>query len=64
MNWTTSTMKFSMGGVRIQLHGNPTLCKAQVSMHAMMWTIQHGGQGIILELGQIPHKDATDKVSF
>ena len=33
--------------------GPPSLCKTQVSLRSMVQTIQHEGQGILLDFGQL-----------
>ena len=53
MNWAAMTMRFRVGGTRVQLQGDPSLCKTQVSLRSMMRTIQLEGQGILLELGHL-----------
>ena len=43
MNWAAMTMRFRVGGTRVQLQGDPSLCKTQVSLYSMMRTIQLEG---------------------
>ena len=43
MNWVAMTMRFIVGGTRIQLQGDHSLCKTQVSLRSMVQTIQHEG---------------------
>ena len=53
MNWAAMTMKFKVGETRVQLQGDPSLCKTQVSLRSMMRTIQLEGKGILLDFGQL-----------
>lgn len=51
VNWKTLRMKFTLGGVTICLQGDPSLCRSLVSLKAMLRTIKHERQGVIVELG-------------
>ena len=52
INWGAMTMRFNLGNTRVQLQGDPSLCKTQVSLRSMVQTIQQEGQGILLDFGQ------------
>ncbi|XP_019054932.1 PREDICTED: uncharacterized protein LOC109115387 [Nelumbo nucifera] len=58
MNWGNMSMKLNLGGVRVKLQGDPSLCSSQVSLHAMMHNLQHEGQGVLLELKQLQIVDS------
>lgn len=51
INWKRLRMKFSLGGTSVCLQGDPSLCRSLVSLKAMIRTIKHEGQGMIVELG-------------
>ena len=52
INWGAMTMRFNLGNTRVQLQGDPSLCRTQVSLQSMVRTIQQEGQGILLDFGQ------------
>ena len=39
MNWGSMKMRFKVGGTGVQLQGDPSLCKTQVSLHSLVLTI-------------------------
>ena len=46
-------MELSIEGQQVQLRGGSSLCKTQISLHAMHRTLLHKKQGILLECRQI-----------
>lgn len=61
MNWGKLSLQVTLGGCKVKLQGDPSLCHSQVSLHSMRRTIQHEGQGLYLELHQLhmtEHKQA------
>lgn len=50
VNWQLLTMKFQVGGVIVILQGDPSLGKSLVSLKAMMRTVLHEGEAVLLEL--------------
>lgn len=53
VNWKTLTMKFQLGSVPVTLQGDPGLSKTQVSLRAMIRTLRHEGQGLMVEFGYL-----------
>ena len=48
INWRELSMEFSVEGQQVQLRGHSSLCKTQISLHAMHRTLLHEKQGILL----------------
>ena len=40
INWGAMTLRFKVGEQEVQLQGDPSLCKTQVSLQSMMQAIQ------------------------
>ena len=49
VNWKTLLMKFQLGTTTITLKGEPSLCKTQISLRALIQTVQHEEKGMLLE---------------
>ena len=53
VNWGAMPMRFKVGEKRMQLQGDPSLCKTQVFLRYMMCAIQIEGEGVLLDFGQL-----------
>lgn len=60
VNWQTMIMKFEVGGSWILLQGDPSLCKSQISLKAMIYMVQQKGEGFWVELGAFIVEGATE----
>ena len=49
VNWKTLLMKCQLGTTTITLKGEPSLYKTQISLRALIRTVQHEGKGMLLE---------------
>lgn len=58
VNWKLLSMEFREGGRTIVLKGDPSMCKAEISLKTMMRTLKHKGVGFMVELNNTGiHKD-------
>ena len=57
--WKELTMKFKIEGVIVTLQGNPSLCKSQVLLKAMMKAFKDQGEGGLVELGCLGVEPST-----
>ena len=55
------TLRFKVGEQKVQLKGDTSLCKTQVSLRSMMRAIQSERQGILLDFGQLTFVSIEEK---
>lgn len=53
VNWQLLRMSFQLGGVTVTLQGDPSLGKSRVSLKAMIRTIWHEGNALLLEFNHV-----------
>ncbi|XP_062118339.1 uncharacterized protein LOC133831953 [Humulus lupulus] len=53
VNWRTMVMKFEVGGSWVTLQGDPSLCKSQISLKALIHSVQQEGQGYWIQFGAL-----------
>ncbi|PON38381.1 hypothetical protein PanWU01x14_313180, partial [Parasponia andersonii] len=70
VNWHTLLMKFQIGGIMVTLQVNPSLGKPLVSLKAMIQTVQHEGEALLLEYNHVvdpnslEHHPIPDPIAF
>ena len=50
MNWGNLCLQVTLEGSKVQIQGNPTLSKSQVSLHSLICSLKRERQGVLLEL--------------
>lgn len=53
VNWNRLTMEFTINGQQVVLQGDPSLCNASGSLQAMIKALEHGGDGVLVELNNL-----------
>ena len=52
-NWKTKVMRFNVGETLVELQGDPSLTKAQVTLKTMTKASRHGYEGVMVELNHL-----------
>lgn len=50
-NWEELTIRFKIGDIAVTMRGDPSLSKTQISLKAIMKSIQLQGGGFLVKLG-------------
>ena len=58
-NWKMQVMIFDVEGKPVILVGDPSLVRAQLSLKAMIRTLQKEGGGSLMECNQLEHNDSA-----
>lgn len=53
MNWGNLSLMVTIGGCKVKIQGDLTLCHSKTTLNSMLRTIHEEGQGILLELCQL-----------
>uniref|UniRef100_A0A803PSM5 RNA-directed DNA polymerase n=1 Tax=Cannabis sativa TaxID=3483 RepID=A0A803PSM5_CANSA len=62
VNWRTMVMKFERDGTWVTLQGDPSLCKSQISLKAMVHTVEQTGYGFWIPLGSLNSQEQNQEI--